>query len=122
MVALATSQLAASVRRQARIAQAHAARNATIAGLARWLLTCTTEQEIADTGTREIGEIFECNAVLVGAAPEPHLLSSAPAPVRLAPNDIAVAALVPDRGQRAGRGVAGHAHRMAVPPVRSGSA
>jgi two-component system sensor histidine kinase KdpD len=34
-VAVVTSQLAASVRRQARIAEAHAARNATIAGLAR---------------------------------------------------------------------------------------
>src|SRR6478672_1113379 len=34
VVALVTSQLAASIRRQARIAEDHAARNATIAGLA----------------------------------------------------------------------------------------
>ena len=123
VVAVVTSQLAASVRRQARIAEAHAARNATIAGLARWLLTCTTEQEIADTSTRELGEVFECNAVLVGGTPEPRLLSSAPAPVRLAPSDLAVAALVLDSGERAGRGV-----DRAVPtewqfhPVRSGNA
>ncbi len=49
-----TSQLAASIRRQARIADAHAARNATIAGLARRLLGCTSEQEIADVSVREL--------------------------------------------------------------------
>ena len=122
-VAVVTSQLAASVRRQARIAEAHAARNATIAGLARRLLTCTTEREIADVSTRELGEVFECNAVLVGGMPEPRLLSSAPAPIQLTPGDISVAALVLDSGERAGRGV-----DRAVPtewqfhPVRSGNA
>ena len=122
VAAVATSQLAASVRKQARIAQAHAARNATIAGLARWLLTCTTEREIADTSTRELGAVFECNAVLVGGLPVPDLLSSVPASVRLAPGDLAVAALVLDSGERAGRGV-----DRAVPtewqfhPVRSGN-
>ncbi len=119
--ALVTSQLAASVRRQARAAQAHAARNATIAGLARRLLTCTTEREIAEVSTREIAALFECNAALVGAMPEAALLSSAPAPVRLTPSDVAVAALVLESGERAGRGV-----DRAVPtewqfhPVRSG--
>ena len=55
--------------------------------------------------------------------PEPRLLSGAPAPMRLTPGDIAVAALVLDSGERAGRGV-----DRAVPtewqfhPVRSGSA
>lgn len=121
-VAVVTSQLAASVRRQARIAEAHAARNATIAGLARRLLTCTSEREVADVSTRELGEVFECNAVLVGGMPEPHLLSSAPAPIRLTPSDIAVAALVLESGEPAGRGV-----DRAVPtewqfhPVRSGN-
>jgi two-component system sensor histidine kinase KdpD len=122
-VAVVTSQLAASVRTQARIAQAHAARNATIAGLARRLLTCTAEREIAEISTGELGEVFECNAVLVGGMPEPRLLSSAPAPMHLTPGDIAVAALVLDSGGRAGRGV-----ERAVPtewqfhPVRSGNA
>ena len=75
------------------------------------------------SSTRELGAVFECNAVLVGGMPEPRLLSSAPAPVRLTPSDIAVAALVLDSGERAGRGV-----DRAVPtewqfhPVRSGSA
>ena len=122
-VALVTSQLAASVRRQARVAKAHAARNATIAGLARQLLTCTSEHEIADTSTRELGELFECNALLVAGAPEPRALSSAPASIRLTPNDVAAAALVLESGERAGRGV-----DRAVPtewqfhPVKSGCA
>jgi two-component system sensor histidine kinase KdpD len=122
-VALVTSQLAAMVRRQARIAEAHAARNASIAGLARLLLPCTTEREVADISTGQLGDLFECNAVLIGGTPEPHLLSGAPAPMHLTPGDLAVAALVLDSGERAGRGV-----DRAVPtewqfhPVRSGTA
>ena len=104
-VALVTSQLAASVRRQARIAQAHAARNATIAGLARRLLGCTNEQEIADVSTRELAEVFDCNAVLVSGQPQPRLLASAPASAPLGTGDLAVAALVMETGARAGRGV-----------------
>ena len=120
-VAVVTSQLAASVRGQARIAEAHAARNATIAGLARRLLSCTSEREIAETGARELREVFECNAVLVSGTPEPRPLSSAPVPMQLTPSDIAVAALVLDTGECAGRGV-----DRAVPtewqfhPVRTG--
>ncbi|MGQ0661762.1 DUF4118 domain-containing protein [Sphingosinicella sp.] len=102
-VAAVTSQLAASVRRQARIAQAHAARNATIAGLARRLLSCTNEGEIGEVSTRQLAELFDCNAVLIGGAPPPRMLASAPAPMRLAASDIAVAALVLDSGERAGR-------------------
>ena len=45
LVAVVTSHLAASVRKQAQIAAAHAARNATIAGLARSLLSCTTSRK-----------------------------------------------------------------------------
>jgi two-component system sensor histidine kinase KdpD len=104
-VAVVTSQLAASVRRQARIAEAHAARNATIAGLARRLLACASEREIAEASTAEIGAVFDCNAVLIGPLPEPHLLSGAPAAMQLTPGDLAVAALVLDSGERAGRGV-----------------
>lgn len=104
-VAVVTSQLAASVRGQARLAEAHAARNATIAGLARRLLSCTTEQEVADVSTSELAEVFESNAVLLIGATEPRMLSEAPAPMRLTPGDIAVAALVIDTGEPAGRGV-----------------
>ncbi|MEA2998971.1 MAG: two-component system, OmpR family, sensor histidine kinase KdpD [Sphingomonadales bacterium] len=104
-VAVITSQLAASVRRQARIAEAHAARNATIAGVARRLLACTTESEIADAITSDLAALFECNTVLVAGRPEPRRLSSAPATFDLTPGDIAVAALVLDRDERAGRGI-----------------
>jgi two-component system sensor histidine kinase KdpD len=120
-VAVVTSQLAASVRRQARIADAHAARNATIAGLARHLLACTSEGEIGEVGTAEIGAIFACNAVLVSGPGEARLLAAAPESTQLTPGDIAVAALVLESGERAGRGVG-----RAVPtewqfhPVRSG--
>lgn len=121
-VALVTSQLAASVRRQAKVAEAHAARNATIAGLARRLLACTSEREIGEVSTAEIGAVFECNAVLAGGA-DAHPLAVAPASVQLTPADTAVAALVLDSGERAGRGV-----DRALPtewqfhPVRSGTA
>ena len=122
-VAAVTSQLAASVRRQARIAEAHAARNATIAGLARRLLSCTTEEDIAEVSTRELAQVFGTNAVLLAGTPEPRMVASAPAETRLTPGDIAVAALVIDQGEPAGRGVG-----RAVPtewqfhPIRSGSA
>lgn len=104
-VAVVTSQLAASVRRHARIAEAHAARNATIAGLARRLLSCTTEQEVAEVSARELAEVFDCNAALIAGTSEPRVLSSAPAPASFAPGDMAVAALVLAEGKRAGRGV-----------------
>jgi two-component system sensor histidine kinase KdpD len=121
-VAVVTSQLASSIRKQARIAEAHASRNATIAGLARHLLTCTSEQEIADVSTRELARVFDCNALLVENAAQPLVLSSAPAPIRLTPGDIAAAALCLTIGERAGRGL-----NRAVPtewqfhPVASGS-
>ena len=121
--ALVTSQLAAMVRGQARIAEGHASRNATIAGLARRLLSCTGEQEIAVVSTRELAEIFECNAVLLVGGAEPRVLGGAPADTRLTAGDIAVAALVFETGERAGRGL-----DRAVPiewqfhAVRSGNA
>jgi len=123
LVALVVSRLAGSAREQARLAQAHAARNATIAGLARHLLSCTSEQEIADVTARELAGIFACNVLLVGAAPELRLMAAAPAALALTPTDRAVAALVLDKGERAGRGV-----DRAIPtewqfhPIRSGAA
>ena len=122
-VAVVTSQLAASVRRQARIAEAHAARNATIAGLARRLLTCTTEQEIAEVGSARTGRGVRLQRRADRRHARARSLASAPSPMRIAPSDLAAAALVLDSGERAGRGV-----DRAVPtewqfhPVRSGSA
>jgi two-component system sensor histidine kinase KdpD len=105
LVAAVVSQLAASVRKQARIAAAHAARNLTIAGLARRLLSCTSEREIAEIGTSELGSIFDCNAVLVSGSPEPAIIASAPGSQSLTPSDIAAAALTLQSGEAAGRGL-----------------
>jgi two-component system sensor histidine kinase KdpD len=115
------SQLAASVRAQARLAEGHAARNATIAGFARELLGCTSESQIAEVATRQLGNVFACNAVLVNGGGTPATLAATSAQIALTPGDLAVAALVLDSGDRAGRGV-----DRAVPtewqfhPVRSG--
>ncbi|HKU92086.1 MAG TPA: DUF4118 domain-containing protein, partial [Sphingomicrobium sp.] len=106
LVALVTSKLAASVRRHARIAAGHAARNATIAGLARRMLSCTSEQEIGEVATAQLASVFDCNAVLVGGRPEPRQIASAPAGASLTPSDIAAAALTLETGEPAGRGVA----------------
>jgi two-component system sensor histidine kinase KdpD len=120
-VAVVTSHLAASVRKQAQRAESHAERNATIAGLARQLLSCTSEQDVADVSTREIARLFDCNAALLSGRPGQMMLSSAPGPVQLTPNDSATAALVAETGVRAGRGV-----DRAVPtewqfhPIKSG--
>jgi two-component system sensor histidine kinase KdpD len=112
-VALVVSQLAASVRAQARLAEGHAARNATIAGFARDLLGCTSEAQIGEVATRQLARVFACNAVLASENTEAATLT---------PGARAVAALVLDSGERAGRGVT-----RAVPsewqfhPVRSGA-
>jgi K+-sensing histidine kinase KdpD len=103
-VALVTSHLAASVRTQADIAQAHAARNATIAGLARRLLSCTTEQEIADVGAEQLASLFDCNAIMVTGVPQPKVIASAGDAAGMSPSDIVAAALTLQTGEPAGRG------------------
>ena len=106
LVALVASHLAASVREQARIAARHAARNATIAGLARRLLSCTGEQDIAGVTARELAALFDCNALLVAGSPAPSIIASAPIAAALSPSDVAAAALTLETGEAAGRGVA----------------
>ncbi len=106
IVALVTSHLAAGIRTQARIAAAHAARNATIAGFAGSLLSSGTEEQIAETACDELHRIFSCNAVLVSGLPEPHIIAVAPEGNRLTPSDLAAAALTLKSGEPAGRGTA----------------
>ena len=105
LVAVVTSHLAASMRKQARLAEAHATRNATIAGLARHLLSCTTEKEIADVSTRELAVLFDCNAIVLSGPPEPHLVASQPDTINLTPSDIAAAAQVISTATAGGRGI-----------------
>jgi two-component system sensor histidine kinase KdpD len=141
LVALVTSQLIASVGAQARLAAAHAARNATIAGFARRLLSCSSVSEIGAVAVRELGTLFDCNATLLAANPPLELIAAEPQPVRLTPSDVAAAALTLESGEPAGRGatradpadwqfhavrsqnatvaVAGLARDDGVPPLRS---
>lgn len=103
IVALVTSRLAAGIRSQARVASAHAARNATIAGFARRLLSCSTKNEIAQAACEELRRVFECNALLVEGLPEPRIVAAAPEGNRLTPSDVAAAAVAIETGEPAGR-------------------
>src|SRR3954454_3855744 len=76
IVALVTSRLAAGIRTQARLAAAHAKRNATIAGFAGRLLSTSTAQEIAQTSCAELHRLFDCNAIVVEGLPEPSIAAS----------------------------------------------
>ena len=123
LVALVTSRLAARMRQQARLAQAHAERNATIAGLARRLLSGTREREIADVAVNELGRLFECNAVLLADSPKPRILAAQPASIQLTPGDIAAAATVIASGQATGRGLSGVTTvEWQIHPIRSDEA
>ena len=105
IVATVTSQLASSVRAQAKLAAAHARRNATIAGLARRLLSSTTSGEIAEVTTRELASLFDCNAVFVAGSPDPHVIASSPHQLKLNPGDLGTAGLVIATGVARGRGI-----------------
>jgi two-component system sensor histidine kinase KdpD len=103
IVALVTSRLAAGIRTQARLAAAHAARNATIAGFAGRLLSCSTEREIGRTACEELNRLFRCNAMLVSGLPQPQIIATVPPGNRLTPSDVAAAALTLESGEPAGR-------------------
>lgn len=103
LVAVVASQLAASVRKQAQIASAHASRNATIAGLARRLLPCRSDEEIGQVASQQLAALFHCNALLVKLSPDPRVIASAPAPAALSPSDVAAAVIAIEAGEPAGR-------------------
>ena len=105
LVAMVTSQLAGSLRDHARLAEVHAERNATIAGFARRLLSCTDEQAIAGVAVAELSGLFACHAVLLSGADETGIVASVPFGARLNPSDLAAAALTFGTGEPAGRGV-----------------
>ena len=105
-VAVVTSELAARMRRQARIASANAARNATIAGFARRLLSCSSAEAIGRVACEELAALFECNAAIVspGVAARAEVLAAVPADAPLTPSDMAAASFVLISGELAGRG------------------
>jgi two-component system sensor histidine kinase KdpD len=106
IVALVTGRLAAGIRKQAQIADAHATRNAVIAGFARRLLSCSSEEEIARVTCEELRRLFDCNAVVVSGVPTPEVVAMVPDGNRLTPSDIAAAVLAIDSSEPAGRGTA----------------
>ena len=104
MVALVSSHLAASVRRQARLASEHAARNAAIAGFARRLLSMRSDREVAQAGAQQLADLFGCQVTLLDARDPFRPVASAPAAVELNPGDLAAAAFALEAGERSGRG------------------
>lgn len=105
LVAVVTSQLVGQLREQARLAAGHAARNATIAGFARRLLSSADPRAIAEVATGELSRLYGCHAVVVVGAEAPQLLASAPAGAALAPSDVTAAAVTLATGEPTGRGV-----------------
>jgi K+-sensing histidine kinase KdpD len=105
LVAVVTSRLASSVREQARLAEAHAARNATIAGFARRLLSCANEHDVAEVTTDELSRLFGCHAALLTGHENPAIVASAPAGLTLSPDDHAAALFTLETGEPSGRGV-----------------
>lgn len=107
LVALVVSRLAASLREQSDRADAHAARNATIAGFARRLLACPDDAAIAAVAVTELARLFGAHVVLAsGTTPDQPLAASSGA-LALAPNDLAVASQTLATRLPAGRGVSG---------------
>jgi len=123
LVAVVTSRLAASVRDQARLVGAHAARNATIAGFARRLLSCTDEEAIADVSVQELSRLFGCNAVVISGQTEPVLLAGIPGNPALAAGDFAASALAMIEAAPTGRGTRKAKHAdWQFHPVAAGEA
>lgn len=121
LVALVTSRLAAGIRAQAQLAASHAARNATIAGFAGRLLSCSGEEEIARAACAQLNELFDCNAMLVSGLPEPKTVAAVPDNNLLTPSDLAAAALTIQSGTAAGRGTPRlQPAEWVFHPVRSG--
>ena len=78
LVALVTSQLASRMRAGAHAARASASRNATIAGLARRLLSISGDDQIGEVACRELGRLFDCNTVLMTGEGAPRVAADGP--------------------------------------------
>jgi len=123
LVALVTSQLAARMRSEARSAEASASRNATIAGLARRLLSASGNEQIGQIACRELARLFDCNTVLMAGQPEPQLVAAKPSHMLLTPSDVASAAWAMEAGKPVGRGAdAASTTEWVFYPVRSDAA
>jgi K+-sensing histidine kinase KdpD len=123
LVALVTSQLAARMRAETQSASASATRNATIAGLARKLLSTSNDEQIGRIACRELGRLFDCNTALMVGELSPQTIASRPSQISLTPSDLAAAAWAMKSAKPAGRGAdAVSAAEWVFFPVRSDSA
>jgi two-component system, OmpR family, sensor histidine kinase KdpD len=104
LVAVVCSQLAASIRRKAKLAAEHAARNATIAGFARRLLSSGNEAEVADVSATQLAGLFGCQVVVLSGHVEAQLVASSPLEAALNPADLAAPTFTLLSGERTGRG------------------
>lgn len=104
VVAAVCSQLAASVRQQAQLAADHAARNATIAGFSRQLLSARGESEVAEVCITQLARLFSCHVTVLSGHNEMQPLASQPADISLSPGDLAAATFTLQSGEPSGRG------------------
>ncbi len=105
LVAVVTSQLASAMRVQTQLAAASAARNATIAGLARRLIPCTDRAAVAQVVTEDLARLFDCHVVFAANEEPPAILAALPPVPVLAPNDHASLAGALEQGRVTGRGM-----------------
>ena len=104
IVAAVCSQLAASVRRQSRLAAEHAGRNAAIAGFARRLLSTRDVGEVAEVSAAQLAALFGCQVAVAVDAEPVRILASIPADASPNPDDLAAAAYALQFGESSGRG------------------
>lgn len=109
LVAVVTSQLTSAMRTQAQLAAERAVRNATIAGLARRLLSCADREAVADVVVTDLARLFDCHAVFAVSDAPPAILAAQPSASALAPNDITALTTTLAEGKQAGRGLQRHA-------------
>lgn len=105
LVAVVTSQLASAMRSQTQLAAANAARNATIAGLARRLLPCTDRQAVAQVVVADLARLFASHAIFADNGEPPLILAAEPPAPALAPNDDAALATALSERRMTGRGL-----------------
>ena len=105
LVAVVTSQLTSAMRTQTQLAAASAARNATIAGLARRLLSCADRDAAAQVVVTDLARLFDCHVVFAANEDPPRVLAAVPPAPALAGNDHAALATALAQGRMTGRGL-----------------
>lgn len=105
LVAAVTSQLTSAMRSQAQLAADRAARNATIAGLARRLLSSADREAVAAVVVTDLARLFDCHALFAVGGAVPEVLAAQPPAPNLHANDLAALAAAMAHGRPAGRGL-----------------